>query len=314
MESTWCWELEQLVKEHRTAVACSVYHCNTFVQLFGCIDSRCGEQVYSRLPFKHHRILGAHIGDRNGNKVVDRLDHDARRAQRQNPPHGLRQLLICETHEDCIWRQRQGLREDVVWASFQRWCHRLPQTDVVWISRHEESGAVKIHGVNGVVDVGQLYRDHEDCSAALCAERLNRVGVASDPDVVHDLTLLIQGNFGYLSQRRQAMPVVPRRVVIGSGVPGAPGHFSISDRMEDVEQALPLALELLRQRHLDHAIQVIVIIPWNPDKPGSRAVAETNLRRLRLQARAIVSRLNVEREIRIYAALVVKGQMDFIPY
>lgn len=314
MESTWCWELEALVQEHQRGVAFSICRFKTFVQLFGCIDWRCGGQVYGCLPYKHHRILGAHVGGRNGTAVVGRLDHDAKRAQRQNPPNGMWQLLVCETHQDCIWRQRQKLREDAVWASFQRWCHRLPQTNAVWISRHEESGTVKIHGVNGVVDVGQLYQDHEDCSAAHCAARLKHVGVAADPDVVHDLTLLIQGNLGYLSQRRAATPVVPRRVVIGSGVPGAPDHFSISDRMEDMEQALPLALDLLRQRHSDNAIQVIVTIPWNPDKPDSRAAAEANLRRLRLQAKAIVSRLTVEREVPVYSALRVKGQTGFIPY
>lgn len=300
MLSPWLTSVQTQCRLATPVAAESAGGYQTFGQIFSCVDARCFP-VWGRAPFKHHRILGGHISQRNGVAIAQRLHHDAQRAERR----GLLQLAICETHTGCAYRGRYGLSEAHVWEDFRRWCGRLPNTILVWCSRDTLRQALTIHGTFHGVSALQLQTvEGYDLTPTVVRSLFSLTGHYQEP-VRHDLACLLEGNLGYL--REPAPPPVAAGIVVGSGVPGAPTHFSVSNRFEtSLGEAFRIALDRIR-RQWDDPPEVAIAIARHPARRHKQDAYLTALRRLHGTVAATLDELGELHRCAVHTLFADKG-------
>ena len=274
MHSPWLVSVQELARRAAHEATAAAGKFQTFGQIISCVDARCFP-VWEANLFKHLRMLGADANDRNGSALVERLHHDALRAERL----GLRQLVICETHADCAYRQRHGLSEQQVWENFRRWCGRLPNTSIAWCSRELPGQALAVCGTRHRVSASQLQPVANDQVGPVIARYSVRVAGYTDDSVTHDLAQLLLGNARY--QQRAAPLPNPCGVVIGSGIPGAPTHYSVSNRVEaNLQEALQIALGAIRTQVSDPP-EIMLAVARHPARRHRQAEYLDALRRLK---------------------------------
>lgn len=230
-------QLTQAAAAETSDAAQSVQAIGTVVR---CIDGRCGVPAYGRLPYHFLGILGAHVAERNVARVRSLAQEAGRRAARRGRSH----LLVCETHTDCAYRMRVQLEEATVWRQFQQHTEGLPNTHVVWVSRDVASGAITVHGPQGSVAATDISSTSTEAEVAAA---LALVGF-TEPTIRRDLAWCLLANARFRQQPYAFAAHQEQGVVIGSGVPGDAGHFSISDRGEDISLAVGVAASLLQHR------------------------------------------------------------------
>jgi len=302
----WLLLLRQLARE-AAVESTEMPAFQMFGHHFSCIDGRCGVPVCGRWPYKQHRILAAHIDSRNARSIQRRLAHDATRAYRR----GMRQLVICETHTDCAYRHLRHLSEEAVWQSCRKHCARLPNTVAVWLRRDVATGAITIVGEQGVVDAATLQGSvGVNGNGTRCEELLQGAGFHG-VDLVHDLAQCLQGNLAYLQEPHRFDCHVEEGIVIGSGVPGAPTHFSISNRMEDLAEALGIATSVIGKRGVAEPF-VAVAIAQNLGKPAKRGQYAAALDHLRHAVGVILTGLGLMDQYAFSALFSTKGSGDLV--
>jgi len=279
----------------------------TFGQVICCVDPRC-TPVYGPTPFKHHGVLGAHIGDRNGVAITNRLEHDARRAVKL----GKTQLVIVKFHTDCAYLRKYGLTEDRVWADARAWCWRLPNTTVVRCTRDTATGALTFHGPRHTVEVAKFLSGGNHSVSDLQVRNVLSLAGFDDSAVANDLARFIQGNLAYLRQSLHPLPI-PHGVVVGTGIARSASHFSVSNRFEpNLTEALGIAVSKIREQGRESP-EVAVVVTRNPrrhDKQGDCVVA---LRFLKASVQTALNELGLYRKLPLYTLFADKGTGEVLP-
>ncbi|MDD5109820.1 MAG: hypothetical protein PHI63_01215 [Patescibacteria group bacterium] len=297
-QSSWFAQLQQLTRTAATQTA-AMPRFRMFGHVVSCMDGRCGEWVCGPSPYKWHRILAALVDNRNAQAFQYRFGHDAARATRL----GMRQLAVCLTHTDCAYRELRGLKEEDVWKSFRRNCARLLNTYPVWVSLNVTTGAITIMGERDIttldgsadVPIGDAY----------CESLLRNAGF-QNTDIVHDLSLFLQGNLAYLRGPERFDRHIEDGIVVGSGVPGAATHFSISNRMEHLPEALGIATSVIGRRQVADPY-VAVSIAQDPQKPARREQYHSVLRHLRGSVERTLGDLGLAGCYAVHTVLSTKG-------
>lgn len=269
------------------------------VQAFGtvvrCIDGRCGVPAYGRLPYHMHGLLGAHLGERNAVRVRQLAEETGRRAARRGRPH----VLVCETHTDCAYRARVQMEEVAVWEQFQQHTRGLLNTHIVWVSRDVTTGAITVHGTKGSVAATELAAQVTE------AEVTARLALAGflEPMVRRDLAWCLLANARFRQQPYAFAQHQEEGVVIGSGVPGDAGHFSISDRGEDLSLAVGVATSLLRGRGVTKPFLVLSLAASGTAEHQPPGLRRTQARQQRSVAQALAA-TGVQEYYRSFAVTV----------
>ncbi len=304
MNLPWLTPLQEATREARQKANAAMSRVRMLGQVFQCVDPRCSRPVYGDVPYKSHRVLGGSVDERNSAAVVNRLRRDAALACRWNK----RQLVICETHTDCKYRELYGLTEEDVWANFQRSCVGLPHTVLVWVSRDVDTGTITIHGTRGRSVPTAAW---EKMAVSSINDRalwhlLGQAGFSGN-DLLHDLAHCLRGNLG----RSRQVVQVPDRVgiVVGSGFAGTPSHFGISDRVERLSDALQLAMRVLREKQ-GSVPYVAVVIPRHPQRIRTKAQAyATALAELKVGVTRELQQLRVRCPVLTFFATKCTGDL-----
>lgn len=301
----WLDDLCQLAKDAATEAALASQKFRMFGHVFSCIDGRCGVPVYGRLPYKSHRILAAYIDDRNAPLIQRRLIHDSGRAKMR----GMRQLVICETHTDCAYRKIRNLTEEEVWESFLKYCSHLRNTAMVWLRRDVATGIITVVGEQGAVDVTGFRSSVKPKESEENCEELIRTAGFIDLDIVNDLAQCLSANYEYLRTPHRFHRHMEEGVVVGTGIPGAATHFSISNRMENLHRALDIATKFIGDQN---EAFVAVAISKHPEKNDkSRQYAEA-LQHLKNAVENILAGLGFAGRYPVCSFISTKGSGDLI--
>lgn len=296
MHSTWISLLPELAANAARQTMAVAPRFLTSGHIFLCIDRRC-IPVSGPHSFELHPILGGHINDRNGVAIKVRLEQDAFQAQRVRKL----QLVIIESHSDCLYCRTCGVAREQIWRDAESWLKSIPNTVIVRRFRDTATGALTYIGPRDAVAVTEFGRGN--VTDTTIHERLFRAGFA-DPGVINDLATLIQGNLAYLRRTAQPLPE-PVGLVIGTGVPRAGTHFSVTE----FETNLQLATEVAFGKIIEHGVkpEVAVVITRRADCGYTNGECLTALRFLEGSVRTVLSRINGYGALPIHAMLVEKG-------
>lgn len=297
-------QIRELDETSRRLTGIGAIPSPVFLHRFACIDGRCRWATYRGqgqrpVACKQHRLPGAHVTHRNARAVVRRLEHDARRARGK---FGLPSLALYESHSQCAYRAWCGhMSEATGWEHFRHHLKVVPDMTLAWVRRDVGTGSMTVVGRHGSVDAATLPTGLD---TATLVPRLQDIGYA-DAAVAMTLAACLVGNVAYRATTPHSDQHEEEGVIVGAHLYGH-RHFAVDNRaVDDLEESLEVAADLLRRRELRQRPFLLAAIGRNPRRSHDDYDRARHL--LLAHIRAALRRLGQEDVFDLFSGTVCKG-------